>query len=189
VSILVTRARPELKARRSNRFPPVLMGYAIECLVEAYALIGAGGRLTTARPDSDVDHKDFIVDEKGGYRSIYLQVKGSARSHKRTVRVVVRYPKGRVLSSRRLVYVFCLLDAEALGLTRMWVVPAPDFSRLATRLARPGGYVDLQFVAGRSGKWTRFEIDPTLLGARLLEIIQRTPRQKTARRIAVRAAA
>jgi hypothetical protein len=57
------RCRRRLKARgRSRGLPTVLMGYAIECLVEAYALIGSGGRLTTARPDSDVDHRDFIVE-------------------------------------------------------------------------------------------------------------------------------
>lgn len=80
MGILITGVQPALKAgRRSKHLPPVLLGYAIECLVEAHALLGSAGRLTTARPDSDVDHKDFIVDERGGYRSIYLQVKGSPR--------------------------------------------------------------------------------------------------------------
>ena len=80
MGLLVTGARRRLQARgRSKGLPTVLMGYAIECLVEAYALIGSGGRLTTARPDSDVDHRDFIVDEIGGYLTIYLQVKGSPR--------------------------------------------------------------------------------------------------------------
>src|ERR1700704_3224783 len=108
MSIVVASARAELNARRSNRLPPVLLGYAIECLVEACALIGGAGRLTTARPDSDVDHKDFIVDERGGYRSIYLQVKGSPRLYEGgEFEINVRYPKNKVLSSRRLVYVLC----------------------------------------------------------------------------------
>jgi hypothetical protein len=154
-----------------------LVGYIIECLVEAYALLGASGRLTTARPDSDVDHKDFIVDERGGYRSIYLQVKGATGVHHGTVRVFVRYSKGEVLSSRRLVYVVCLLDVETMSLTRIWVIPAPEFSRLAARVNLPGERVQLSFRAGRIGKWSRFEIEPRQLGDRLLEIIrtQRTP--------------
>ena len=100
------------------------MGYASECLVEAYALISSGGRLTTARPDSDVDHRDFIVDEIGGFLTIYLQVKGSPRLYEQQVRIFVQYPKGKVLSDPRLIYVFCLLDAEALRLSHMWVIPA-----------------------------------------------------------------
>src|SRR6267378_34425 len=81
---------------RSKGLPDRLMGYVIECLVEAYILVGAGGRLTTARPDSDVDHKDFIVDERGGYRSIYLQVKGASVLDHGTVSVVVRSKVGRL---------------------------------------------------------------------------------------------
>jgi len=150
----------------------VLAGYIIECLVEAYALLGAAGRLTTARPDSDVDHKDFIVDERGGYRSIYLQVKGATALDHGVLRVFARYAKGEVLSDSRLVYVVCLLDVDAIILTRIFVIPAADFSRLATRVNLPGGRVQLSFRAGKVGKWSRFEIEPTRLGDRLLEIIR-----------------
>ena len=173
VGLLVARAAVSSKsAKHGKRLPPVLVGYIIECLVEAYALLGASGRLTTARPDSDVDHKDFIVDERGGYRSIYLQVKGATRLYRGTLRVFVRYSKGEVLSDPRLVYVVCLLDVEAMTLPRIWVIPAPEFSHLATRVNLPGGRVQLSFRAGRIGKWSRFEIEPTRLGDRLLEIIR-----------------
>jgi hypothetical protein len=183
MGLLVTAAQRRLKTRgRSEGLPTVLMGYAIECLVEAYILIGAAGRLTTARPDSDVDHRDFIVDEVGGYRSTYLQVKGSPRLFEQQVRLFVHYPKGRVLSDSRLIYIFCLIDAKALRLTRVWVVPAREFSRLAPRIHRPGGSIQLSFEAGLrgKGKWARFEIEPTQLGIRLLEIVRQHNRQRTA---------
>src|SRR5437868_13017120 len=94
----------------STKLPHSLLGYVIECLVEAYILVGAGGRLTTARPDSDVDHKDFIVDLLGGFQSIYLQVKGSANLHPYGIlEVSVDYAKHKVMSDPRLVYVFCLV--------------------------------------------------------------------------------
>ena len=190
MGIIVMGAPPLLRTRRSAKgMSSVLLGYSIECLVEALVLIGSGGRLTTARPDSDVDHKDFIVDESGGYRSVYLQVKGSARISKREFTAVVTYRKKRVLSSRRLIYVFCLLDPKAVRLIRMWVVPAPDLSRLATRVARSGGRLQLQFTAGKTGKWKRFEIEPTHLADRLLEIIRDLPPQATPRRTAPRAIA
>src|ERR1700680_4651746 len=82
---------------RSKGLPDRLMGYVIECLVEAYVLLGAAGRLTTARPDEDVDHKDFVVDERGGYRNVYLQVKGSPKlSSSGALEVSVDYPEGKI---------------------------------------------------------------------------------------------
>jgi hypothetical protein len=175
MGLLVTGAKGRLKARgHSKGLPTVLMGYAIECLVEAYALISSGGRLTTARPDSDVDHRDFIVDEIGGFLTIYLQVKGSPRLYEQQVRIFVQYPKGKVLSDPRLIYVFCLLDADALRISHMWVIPASDFNRLAPRTDIPRNRIQLEFEAGirGKGKWARFQIEPTQLGARLLEIIR-----------------
>jgi hypothetical protein len=101
---------------RSKGLPNKLMGYAIECLVEAYILLGARGRLTTARPDSDVDHKDFIVDLLGGYQSIYLQIKGSANLHPHAMfEVCVDYAKHTIRDDPRLVYLMCLLDVKSMS--------------------------------------------------------------------------
>jgi hypothetical protein len=175
MGLLITSARGRLKARgRSNGLPTVLMGYAIECLVEAYVLIGSGGRLTTARPDSDVDHRDFIVNEIGGYSTIYLQVKGSPTLSRQQVKILVHFPKGKVFSDPRLIYVFCFVDAEALLLSHVWVIPSPDFNRLAPRSKLPRNRLELEFEAGLhgKGKWARFEIEPTHLGPRLLELVK-----------------
>jgi hypothetical protein len=105
---LVFRRASVANLGRSTPLPHSLLGYVIECLVEAYVLIGAAGRLTTARPDVDVDHKDFIVDKRGGYRSHYVQVKGSSRLSKSgRFTATVDYIEHRVLSDPRLIYVFC----------------------------------------------------------------------------------
>src|SRR5256885_11093249 len=113
---------------RSKGLPNKLMGYVIECLVEAYILLGAGGRLTTARPDSDVDHKDFIVDLFGGFQSIYLQVKGSANLRKNgMVEVCVVHANHKVMADPLLGYQFFFLDIGWVALTRIWVISAPDF--------------------------------------------------------------
>src|SRR5207253_4770097 len=121
--------------RRRCRGPHVcLMGRVVEDLVEAYALISSRGRLTSSRPSSDVDHKNFIFDERGGYRNIYLQVKGVTQTNVLgQVRMHVSYPVGSVLSNRRFLYLFCLLDVNLMRITRMWLIPSPDFNRLAPR--------------------------------------------------------
>lgn len=157
------------------------MGYVIECLVEAYILVGAGGRLTTARPDSDVDHKDFIVDLLGGFQNIYLQVKGSANLRPYGVLwVSVDYAKHKVMADPRLVYVFCLLDVKSMSLTRIWLVPASDFRRLAIKHQLRNGHTRYIFAAGKTGKWERYEIEPLSLGAGLVRYIHELNRQAAA---------
>ena len=186
VTILAAANRPRTSLARSLGLPDQLMGYVIERLVEAYLLIGGAGRLTTARPNVDVDHKDFIVDLKGRYRSLYIQVKGSPRLFGRQIfQAGVDYREGKVMSDPRLIYVFCLLDAKSMRLVRMWVIPASDFARLAPREHIRRGYVRLAFNAGQSGKWARFEIEPMGLGARILELMakQRTRRSTPRRRL------
>src|SRR5947208_11169126 len=96
------------------------MGRVVEDLVEAYALISSGGRLTSSRPSSDVDHKDFIFDERGGYRNLYLQVKGLTQTNVRgQVRMYVSFLVGSILSNRRFLYLFFLLAIKSVGLIRM----------------------------------------------------------------------
>lgn len=157
---------------RSKGLPNRLMGYVIECLVEAYILLGAHGRLTTARPDSDVDHKDFIVDLLGGYRNIYLQIKGSASLRPNGIlQASVVYAKHKVMADPRLLYVFCALDIKSMSLTRMWLVPASDFLRLANRTELKDGRTRYIFEGGKTGKWGRYEIDPHDIGERLIRYI------------------
>src|SRR2546421_10220126 len=183
MAILAVEKRPRTLLGRSLGLPDPLMGYVIECLVEAYILVGGRGRLTTARPDVDVDHKDFIVDRRGGYRSLYVQVKGSPRVFGRQIfQAGVDYREGKVLSDPRLVYIFCLLDVRTMRLARVWVIPASDFSRLAPREHIRRGYIRLAFNAGQAGKWARYEIEPTALGARILELIaKQSNRRATAK--------
>jgi hypothetical protein len=151
------------------------MGRVIEDLVEAYALLTAKGRLTASRPSSDVDHKDFVFDERGGYRNIYLQVKGVTQVNViGQVRMHVEFRTKKLLSSPRFLYLFCLLDVKSLRIVRMWLVPSPEFNRFAPRRQTSAGGIQLAFVAGETSKWDRFKIEVEELGSKLLEAIEET---------------
>jgi hypothetical protein len=164
------------KRGQSHGLPVALMGRVVEDLVEAYALISSRGRLTSLRPSSDVDHKDFIFDERGGYRNAYLQVKGVTQTNVLgQVRIHVSYPEGSVLSNRRFLYLFCLLDVKLMRITRMWLIPSPDFNRLAPRPKARIGRVDLAFVAGARSKWDRYLVTPEQLGLRLIKVVEKSP--------------
>jgi hypothetical protein len=156
--------------------PTELIGRAIEDIVEAYALLTGHGRITASRPSSDVDHKDFIIDERGGYRSVYAQVKGVTQVNALgQIRIQVVFREGEVLSSPRFLYLFVLLDSKTVSVRRMYLIPSPDFNRLAPRAKARPGYVVLPFVDGRASgrsKWDRFLIQPEKLGVKLFAAIE-----------------
>ena len=164
---------------RSHGLPVALIGRVVEDLVEVYALVSSRGRLTAARPTTDVDHKDFIFDERGGYRYVYLQVKGVTQTEDGQVRIIVDYPKGKILSDPRFLYLFCLLDVKGIRITRMWLVPSKTFNRLAPRGKAKPGRVRLLFGAGSTGKWSRFMLVPTDLGNQLVRVIRTLPKRSS----------
>jgi hypothetical protein len=163
-----------------------LSGFAAECLVLAYATLGAAGRLDAFRPGTDVDHKDILFDEIGGYRNAYLQVKCTTFLQQGIrVQCWARYQPNEIPSDSRFAYVFCFLDRKNMELSRMWLVPSSDFNRLAYRSSYAGGKVALIFSAKASGdpKWDRYEVDKQTLGLRLLEIATAPTKRKTPGRL------
>ncbi len=171
-------------SRRPHEFPPALVGYAAERLVEVYAILGAGGKLTSFRPGSDVDHKDLILDERGGTRSAYVQVKCATHPDEHdTVRFFARYPDAAIPSSPRLVYVNCVLDVNKMDLPRIWFVPSPDFNHLADRVPERPGWVTLNLslqVSGR-GHGKKFLVERSELGQRFLDLIDSAPPEEPPR--------
>jgi hypothetical protein len=156
-----------------------LWGAVAEALVAAYALLSAGGKLTSYRPFSDVDGKDLVIDLAGGFKDIYLQVKCTL-SIDRRIRGVVRLRGGHVLSSPKFIYVFCLLDRRKMELTRIWVVPSAIFYRRAYRTLTPKGIVQFNFDHRTEGddRWDEFEVTRNQLGPRLVTLIQGAARNR-----------
>src|SRR5438876_2761 len=105
-----------------------LWGAVAEALVAAYALLSAGGKLSSYRPFTDVDGKDIIIDLAGGFKDIYVQVK-CALGTDRNGRIggLVRLHRDHVPSSPKFVYIFCVLDRRRMELARIWVVPSANF--------------------------------------------------------------
>lgn len=151
------------------------LGALVELMVEAEILAGSDGRLLPSRVEPDVDHRDIVVAEVGGFGALWLQVKGTTHpdSQGRIV-AFANYPVDAIPESARLLYVVGLVDVEQHVLSRVWLVPSSDFNRLAYRehSARPGR-VSLQFscVAKGDPRWDRFEVPRLELGARLEPLV------------------
>ena len=160
-----------------------LWGAVAEALVAAYALISAGGKLSSYRPFTDVDGKDIIIDLVGGFKDIYVQVKcavGVNRNHR--VGGTVRLYQGHIPVSAKFVYVFYLLDRRKMELTRIWVVPSATFYRRAYRTSLAKGMIQFNFDCQTTGdaRWDEFEVTRKTLGPRLVRLIKAASvRQRT----------
>jgi hypothetical protein len=160
------------------------VGEVAELLVQAHALLGSGGRLLAAKPRPDIDHKDLIFDELGGFRSIYAQVKGGfLNTRDRLFHCQVHFRPGHILSNHRLVYVFCILDLQQIRISHVWVIPSRDFNRLANRFHLPDGRIVLEFAGAtggtrHGGKWGPFRVEPTELGRHLYDYVITAPPDK-----------
>jgi hypothetical protein len=151
------------------------LGTLVELMVEAEILAGSRGHLIPSRMEPDVDHRDIVVAEVGGFGSLWLQVKGTTHPD-REGRIVAfaNYPVNAIPESDRLLYLVALLDVEQHLLARLWLVPSSAFNELAYRehSARQGR-VTLQFSCLASGdaRWDRFELPRLELGARLVPLV------------------
>ena len=151
------------------------LGALVELMVEAEILAGSDGRLLPSRVEPDVDHRDIVVANVGGFGALWLQVKGTTHpdSEGRIV-AFANYRVDAIPESGRLLYLVGLVDVEQHLLARIWLVPSADFNRLAYRehAARPGR-VSLQFscVAKGDPRWDQFEVPRLELGARLEPLV------------------
>jgi hypothetical protein len=151
------------------------LGTLVELMVRAEILAGSDGRLIPSRFEPDVDHRDLIVADVGGYGSLWLQVKGTTHLDKEgRVVAFANYPADAIPENARLLYLVCLLDLQQHLLARLWLVPSVDFNRLAYREHSPRvGRVTLQFSCRAAGDehWDTFEVPRLDLAARLEPLV------------------
>jgi hypothetical protein len=169
---------PSEKLHRNDK----LWGAVGEALVAAYALMSAGGKLTSYRPFTDVDGKDIIIDLAGGFKDIYIQVKcalGVNRDHR--LRGTVRLHRAQVAMDPKFVYIFCILDRRKMELARIWLVPAAIFYKRAYRTALPKGMIQFNFDCRTAGddRWDEFEVARNELGPRLVDLIRAAARGRS----------
>jgi len=164
-----------------------LWGAVAEALVAAYAMISAGGKLTSYRPSTDVDGKDIIIDLAGGFKDIYIQVKCSMGVNRsRRFGGTVRMRRSHLPLDPKFVYIFTVLDRAKMELTHIWVVPAAIFYRRAYRSYLSTGMVQFNFDCRVNGddRWGEFQVTRQELGPRLVELIKAAARSERRRSIA-----
>jgi hypothetical protein len=138
------------------------LGTLVELMVRAEILAGSEGRLIPSRFEPDVDHRDLIVADVGGYGAIWLQVKGTTHPDgEGRIVAFANYAVDAVPESTRLFYLVCLVDLQEHVLSRLWLVPSVEFNRRAYReRSSHADRVTLQFSCRATGdvQWDSFEV-------------------------------
>jgi len=152
------------------------LGTLVELMVEAEILAGSDGRLVPSRMEPDIDHRDIVVTDVGGFGVLWLQVKGTAHpDHEGRVVAFANYRLDAIPEGPRLLYLVCLVDLREHVLERLWLVPSVDFNRLAYRERAPDPKrVTLQFSCRVAGdeRWGAFEVPRLELGGRLEPLVR-----------------
>ena len=148
-----------------------------EFLLAIYAMLTTDGALVPFQVDADDDHRDLVVAVKGKSTFASLQAKACFElGESGFVQSNATYFENSIPRDPGWIYVIVLvLD---LAPVVWWVIPAPDFNRIASHSpARGGREVELHFRAhpDRDDAAAPFRVQTRDLGSRLLSLIDALP--------------
>jgi hypothetical protein len=160
------------------RISDVQAGRIGEYLLSVYAMLTTDGVLVPFQVVADDDHRDLVVAAKGKGAFASLQAKACFQLGKSGfVQSNATYFADSVPDQPSWIYVVVLvLD---LAPVVWWLVPAPDFNRLASRApARGGRKIEIHFRAhpDKDDAFTPYRTTTKAVGPRLLEMIDNLPR-------------
>src|SRR5258706_3549617 len=113
------------------------LGRAGELALSLYGLVTSDGRLELFSPVADDDHVDLVAGLKGGLPVLGIQVKTTDGLDKNgLVEARASYVPGEVRNDPAFLYAILLI--ESVKIEALWIVPSPDFNRLAYRTATAG---------------------------------------------------
>jgi hypothetical protein len=147
------------------------LGRAGELAMALYSMVSSDGELQLFTPVADDDHVDATAGRRGGVPAIAIQVK-TAREVDRTgsVEATADYPAGRVREHPAFLYAVLLLPS--VGIQAAWLVPSPDFNRIAyRRTAGDREILEFRGDPAQDDRYSRFRVPPLEIGPRLLSMI------------------
>jgi hypothetical protein len=151
------------------------LGRAGELALSLYGLVTSDGRLELFSPVADDDHVDLVAGLKGGLPVLGIQVKTTDGLDKGgLVEARASYARGQVREDPAFLYAVLLLGS--VQIKALWLVPSPDFNRLAYHTAAAGREV-LEFRASpdQDDDFSVFRVDPIRAGPALVTRIESAP--------------
>jgi hypothetical protein len=151
------------------------LGRAGELALSLYALVTSEGSLELFSPVADDDHVDLVAGLRGGLPVLAIQVKTTDGLDKGgLVEARASYARGQVREDPAFLYAVLLI--QSVEIKALWIVPSPDFNRLAYRTATAGREV-LEFRASpdQEDDFAAFRVDPIRVGPALVTRIESAP--------------
>ncbi len=164
--------KPSVVTERLRDLDKSQLGRAGELALALYALVTSNGQVELYQPVVDDDHVDLVGAIRGGLPKIGIQVKTADALDKHgQVEARASFPLENIRDDVAFVYAVLLLDS--VRIRTAWLIPSPDFNRLAYRHA-DASRVDLEFRAypERPDGFSTFRIDPLQLGPALISRIR-----------------
>jgi hypothetical protein len=138
-------------------------------------MVTSDGALELFTPVSDEDHVDVTIGLRGSIPAIAVQVKTSPHLDKNDlVEARAEYPENEVREHPAFLYAVMLMRSVTIRCA--WIVPSPDFNRLAYR-SHHVGRLALEFRASpnRDDVWSPYRVAPLELGPHLARLIASLP--------------
>ncbi|TAN31616.1 hypothetical protein EPN29_12340 [bacterium] len=147
------------------------LGRAGELAMALYSMVSSDGELQLFTPLADDDHIDATAGRRGGLPAIAIQVKTAGEADRNgLVEATADYPVGHVREHPAFLYAVLLM--RSVTIEAAWLLPSPDFNRLAYR--RTAGDREVLEFRGdplRSDRYSTFRVPPLEIGPRLLTVI------------------
>jgi hypothetical protein len=137
--------------------------------------LGSMGQLTCYLPNSDDDGIDLIVNMKGNFNTLYLQVKSRYKLSKQG-KFIQNVGVSTFKANERFYIVFVYFNESNLEIENIWLIPSIDFQKIAFLKQAGDTYKSFFRITANpnqsNDRWDTYKIDKTRLGTRLLEVLK-----------------
>ncbi len=136
--------------------------------------IGSSGRLSCFIPDVDDDGIDVIVNPKGSYKPIFLQVKSRFKLNRG--RFSTNIGTNTFREDEKFFIIFFYYNKEKFEIENIWLIPSIEFKEKSMKINLKNHRQTLRFSANPNresqDKWSKYKINKKELAKRIESIIR-----------------
>jgi hypothetical protein len=149
-------------------------GYITENRASEIITLSSNGRLTCYTPNSDDDGIDLIVNPKGTFNPLFIQVKSRFKLQK-TGQFIQNVQEKTFVADKIFYLLLIYFNKETLEIDKLWLLPSLEFQDIAYKQKSGKRYKSFyRFSANprsNKDKWSMFIVDKADLGKEILHLI------------------
>ncbi|GGM38528.1 hypothetical protein GCM10011351_25760 [Paraliobacillus quinghaiensis] len=149
-------------------------GDVTESRVVELVTLGSVGQLTCYTPTSDDDGIDLIINKKGDFKPIFIQVKSRFKLAKGR-QFIQNVGLSTFKSHKSFYIIFIYFNENTFEVECVWLIPSVDFERIAYLKKSGKNYKSFYRFAANpltdTNQWSKFRIPKEGLGQELLQIM------------------